>query len=482
MGARNLFFSGIFYSALGKYSGVILSIIIGAVLARLLTPEEFGIVAILTVFITFFNLLSDIGIAPAIIQSQNLGRDDIQSIFSFSVIIGFLLAIIFYLSSEAIASFYNEPELVNVGHLLSITLIFNTFKIVPQALVVKKLQFKHIGIINVSIQLLSGILAIYLAYTGFSYYALVYKSIFDSVLLFILFYWMAKLNYRFLFKLSSLRKIARFSTFQFMFNIINYFSRNTDNLLIGKFFGPSVLGFYSRSYQLMMMPVSNLTHVITPVLMPIISKFQDDKERIFNSYLKVVKILAIVGFPLSIFLYFAGPEIINIVYGDQWKDSIPIFRLLALTIGIQMVLSSSGSIFQAINRTDLLFYSGTLSAVLMVSGICYGVFIGESLESVGYGLIAAFFVNFFQAFFILVKIALNESLIKFFYALILPVSIGIGFVISLSFLTMICLSSIYLSLFLKMGVSIFTFLFIFNISAENRKLFNFYLRKILIIK
>ena len=131
-----------------------------------------------------------------------------------------------------------------------------------------------------------------------------------------------------------------------MFNFINYFSRNADNILIGKFFSSSALGYYDKSYRLMMVPVQNLTHVITPVLMPVLSKFQDDKRMVVDAYSKVTKLLATIGFPLSVFLYFSASEIIYILYGAQWEQSIPIFKLLALTVGIQVVLSSTGSIFK----------------------------------------------------------------------------------------------------------------------------------------
>ena len=119
----------------------------------------------------------------------------------------------------------------------------------------------------------------------------------------------------------------------------------------------------------MIMPVQNLTFVITPVLHPVLSQFQNDKEIIYDAYYKIVKLLAMIGFPLSIFLYFNASEIINIMYGPQWDQSIPVFKLLALAVGIQIVIMTGGSICQATNRTDLLFYSGVLSTILLVAGI-----------------------------------------------------------------------------------------------------------------
>lgn len=463
MSLKKAFSVGILYTSITKYTGVIVSIIIGAILARLLSPEEFGVVALIAVFTTFFNILTDAGIGPAIVQNKTLDNEDIQTIFLLSFLVGFFLGLLFFLSAPLIASLYENLSLIPLVRLMSITVFFSALKIVPHALLLKKLRFKQIGMVTVSIQLLSGTCAIFFAFRGFSYLALVYKSIFDGIFTFILFYWLSPVNFKFKLKISSIKKIIRFSVFQFLFNFINYFSRNLDNLLIGKFLSPASLGFYDKSYQLMMMPVSNLTHVITPVLHPVLADFHYDKNRISNAYSKVVLLLATIGFPLSVFLYFSASEIILLLYGEQWLQSIPVFKILALTVGIQMILSSSGSIFQAINRTDLLFYSGCLSAIFMVSGICYGIFIGQSLEAVGYGLIGAFLINFFQGFYFLIKIGLKNSLFGFFRVFFYPIITSISLFILLSqmhkFLEVNILYSMGLKLLLLLINSIVFLLF-----------------------
>lgn len=469
--------AGIVYTAITRYSGVLISIVIGAVLARLLSPSEFGTVALITVFIYFFNIISNVGISPAIIQNKELRNEDVQSIFLFSILLGFLLAFLFFLSSTVIASFYNNTELIPLVRLLSLTVLFNAFRIVPNSLLLKNLQFKEVGVATITVQLFSGVFAIIFAYKGFGYYALVCKSIFDGFFTFLLFYWLAPIRFKISLEISAIKKIMRFSTFQFLFNFINYFSRNTDNLLIGKFISPSALGFYDKSYQLMMMPVQNLTHVITPVLHPVLSEFQDDKNKIYNAYLKVIRLLAIIGFPLSVFLHFSAHEIISILYGSQWIQSVPVFKILALTIGIQMVYSSSGAIFQAVNRTDLLFYSGTLSAVFMVGCICYGIFIGESLEGVGYGLIVAFTVNFFQVFYFLIIKALGGSLFKFLFVFISPLFQSLILGLLYLGLTKYNFNNIYYSLLLKVVTLILSFSFTFLIFKEYRGLFKDYIFK-----
>lgn len=442
-------FSGIFYTALAKYSGVLINIIIGAILARLLSPDEFGIVAIILVFVTFFNLLADFGIGPAIIQHQEISNNDIKSIFSFTLIIGFVLAGLFYLSSGLISRFYKEPALINVSRLLSVSVLFFSLQIIPYSLAQKSLKFKTIGLITLIIQIFSGTIAIILAYKGYSYFSLVFKSVVTSILTFIAFYVATPVKISFSISYSSLKKISRFSSYQFLFNFINYFSRNADKLLIGKFLNTEALGFYDKSYQLMMLPVQNLTHVITPVLMPVLAKHQDNKILIYNNYIKIVKLLALIGFPLSVLLTFSSTEIIYTLFGQQWQNSIPVFKILAFTIGIQMILSSSGAIFQTVNRTDLLFYSGIISSIFTLTGICYGIFFGKSLISIGYGILLAFYFNFFQGFYFLIHVALEISYRKFLRELIFPLFVGISIIPFMLLVDQININSMLLSLILK---------------------------------
>jgi PST family polysaccharide transporter len=362
---------------------------------------------------------------------------------------------------------------------MSLSILFNSIQVVPSALNRKMLRFKQIGIISVVVHIICGIIAIILAYIGFSYYTLVINGILTGLFTFIAYYILHPVNPSFRIEINSIRKIARFSIFQFLFQFFNYFARNTDNLLIGKYFSSSALGFYDRSYKLMRMPVQNLTYVITPVLLPILSKYQDDKTFIYNVYYKIVKLLAIIGFPLSIFLFFSGSEIIYIVYGSQWDQSIPIFRLLSLLVGIYMIMSTTGSIFQITNRTDLLFYAGVIGSGLIVGGVAYGIFIGKDLVSIGYGLIFASIFNFAQAFYMLIEISLKKSLKEFLKVFIFPVILSLSIALALYLISMIAVKGIIFSLILKAVVSVLVFGIILRSSKKNYEFMKEYSIKIL---
>lgn len=466
---RTELFRGLLFTFFSKYSGLFIGLVISAILARVLSPSEFGVVAIAMVFITLFNLFGNLGLGSAIIQANNLDDRDVRSLFLFSILIAFLVSVLFFFSSYMIADFYEMSDLTSIFQILSVSLFFTISNIVPQSLLYKKLLFRRLSVITFFVQLFSGVVAVYLAYNDFGYFSLVYRSVFVSVFTFLAIYFYSPIIPYFV-TMDSVNKIAGFSLYQFLFTLVNYFSRNLDNILIGKYMGSSKLGYYDKSYYLMSLPIQNLTQVLTPVLHPILAKANFQSNEVFLFYLKACRILAAIGFPLSIFLFYSAEDIILLIYGDQWLNSIPVFKVLSISVGIQIVLSSSGSIFQSCNRTDLLFYSGLFTSSVMILSIFLGVFFFNSLVAISYCLLAAFVVNFFVAFYILIVKVLDSSYIKFLYIFVLPISSAISL-----FLIYYLLDSIFtFSNLWNLGLKAIFFLSIslgfFLISKSNRLL------------
>ena len=171
---------GMFITFISKYSNIIVQLIINSILARLLGPEEFGVVAVITVFTTFFTILGDMGIGPAIIQDKTLENKDISNIFKFSIIASVIIGILFYIFSYFISFFYSNKIYVTLGFMLAFSVMFNILKIVPNAVILKNKNFKLAGIINISVNIIVGIITIALAFYGLSYYALVVDSVLKS--------------------------------------------------------------------------------------------------------------------------------------------------------------------------------------------------------------------------------------------------------------------------------------------------------------
>ncbi|HCK24809.1 MAG TPA: flippase, partial [Bacteroides graminisolvens] len=374
-------FSGVFYTAVAKYSGIVISLAVTAVLSRLLSPDDFGIVAIATVIISFFSIFTDMGIGAAVIQHKELTPKDLSSLYSFTLWSGISISLLFFMASWPIAAWYNSPILRTLCQLLSINLLFASANIVPNALISKNKEFKFIAWRSFIIQTSTGILAIGAALAGAGLYALIVNPILSSIFIFIISYRKYPQKVSFTWGLHSVKKIFSYSAYQFLFNVINYFSRNLDKLLIGKYMNMSQLGYYEKSYRLMMLPLQNITQVITPVMHPIFSDYQKDLNQLATSYEKIIRFLAFIGLPLSMFLFFSAREITLIIFGDQWMPSVPVFQILSLSVGIQIILSSSGSIFQAAGDTRSLFVCGLFSSALNVTGMLIGIFVFGTLEA-----------------------------------------------------------------------------------------------------
>lgn len=414
--------TGVFYTAIAKYAGILVSLAVMGVLARVptISQADFGVMAIATVIITFFGIFSDLGIAPAVIQYRDLKKKDLSHIFSFTVWSGAILAGLFFACSWLVAGYYEEPALLHICQWLSINLFFASANIVPNALLYKAKRFRFIAFRTLAVQTVCGTAAIIAALYGMGIYALVIAPIGSSILLFAVNFRQNPQQLRLTWGAESIRKIFSFSMYQFFFNLINYFSRNLDKLLIGKYMNMTLLGYYEKSYRLMMLPLQNITHVISPVMHPVFADLQNDLKRLSDSYLKVVRILAFIGFPLSVLLFFGAREIVLIVFGDRWEPSVPVFQILALSVGIQIVLSTSGSIFQAANSTRTMFISGVLSTVLNVAGIALGIFVFQSLDAVAWCICISFTANFVQCYYLLYYKALRLSWAPFWKQFLSP--------------------------------------------------------------
>lgn len=431
MSFNQLLKQGLLVTFISKYSSIIIQLVVGMVLARLLTPSEFGIFAIIMVFTAFFSLMSDIGIAPAIIQSKDVNKKDVLNYFYISILMGLTLSGLFIALSFLLVKFYSNEVYIKLGYILSISIFFSSIGIIPSALLSKAKKFKVLGILKFSAALISGAIAIILAYKNFSYYSLVAQSIIYAVVIFLGSYLLSDFSVFLKKKRTSLsdiklslRKIISYSSYNFAFNFINYFSRNLDNILIGKYLGASSLGFYDKSYRLMLFPISSLNQVFSPILHPLLADYQDNKEFIFQTFFKMVRILALIGIPLTIFFYYNATDIIVIMYGNQWYESIPIFRILSLTVWIQIIVASMGAIFLASNKPNLYFFNGLINAVILVIAIVLGI-LEDSLIQLSIYLMIGYYLSSFVSFYLIMVHVFNKKLILLYKLLLNPLIVGL---------------------------------------------------------
>jgi PST family polysaccharide transporter len=406
---RQLFIHGVSYIAMANYSGIIINLVITAMLARILSPSAFGVVAVANVFIVFFSLFADMGIGPAIIQFKDLQEDDIGGIFGFSFWLGMGLGIIFFLAAPVIAEIYNENSLIVICRILSLQILFVTLNVVPNSTLLKLKKFKIIAIRRVSIQVCCGIMAV-LSVKKVGIYSLLISPVIGSIVEFFVNFWFSGIKVKFLPDFRPLRKIFSYSLFQFLFNFLQYFARNLDKLLIGKVLNLSQLGYYEKSYKLVLLPVQNIAGVITPVLHPILSDFK--KDAVYNTYIKMTRMLANIAFPVTAILFFSAKELILLIFGSQWEGAIIPFRILSISVVTQMLMASGGSIYQAVNKTNILFISGFINQFITVFGFLITIMFFPSVEAVSTTFTIITFIGFFVAYYALVHVTFHKSMMK----------------------------------------------------------------------
>lgn len=434
--------SGVAYTAIAKYAGVFISLGITAILARCFTPEEFGVVNIATVFISFFTLLSDLGIGPAVIQ-KDLSSKELDGIFSLTLLSGAFLSILFCLCSTWIASFYgNPPMLKTLLQILSLSIFFNSANMVPNALIMKAKRFSFVAYRTLGVQILCGGVAVIAALKGLGIYALLINPVGSAIVLFAVNYLQYPLKPLAPVNRGVLQKIGSYSLYQFLFQFINYFSRNLDKLLMGKYMSMKALGYYDKAYRLMLLPLQNITYVITPVMHPVFVQIREDKSNMSRSYLKMLGIMAFIGFPLAAGLYFMARNLVLLMFGWQWFESIPAFKILALSVGFQILTSTTGAIFQAADATKKMFYCGLFGAFCTAGCVIVALFSFATAEAVAWAITIAYFLSFVQAFITLFVSTLKVGIKPFLKVLVRPLLLTLIMVIAM-FATSFVLDSFF---------------------------------------
>lgn len=462
---------GVMFTSIAKYSSILVNIIVTAILARVLQPSEFGVVALTTVMVSFFDLLGNMGLGPSIIQHKSLDNQDINTLFTLSLFIAIVFAAICYLSSGMVGLFYSNNQLPFLLKLLCFQIFFTISSIVPYSLLLKNKEFGIIAIIQVFSQLFLGICAVFSAYFGFGVYSLLIAPIGSSIILFIssLVYNVLKHNtsFRIYFRKNSVNKVLSFSIYQFLFNVVNYLSRNLDKLLIGKNISMSELGYYEKSYRLMGLPLSTISSVLNPTIQPVLSNYQNQKELLYNYVNSIITILSYVGFFLTPLLFFTSKELVLIVFGSQWVPAILIFQILSLSVFAQTIDSASGPVMQSANEPQKLFLSGLICAIINVFCIVLGAAVAKSIVWLACLMVIAFVFNVVISLYYIYIMIFNKS---FKYILRLFLKPLLGAILTSMALWFISLNSEMLplipSLLIKITIALIVyFLYLFFIRA-----------------
>lgn len=416
---------GVFWNAIEKYTGIVIGMVVSMVLARILTPKDYGTVAIVTVFTTFLGLFSSMGLAPAIIQRKDLTKENLDSIYTYSILMALFLGSILFFSSWGIASFYEDSKLVIITQVLTVPFFFSTINMVPGTLMVRDKRFKFIARRSLLLGVISAAISVSAALLGAGLYSLIIAPLLTAPVVFFWnqHYYHLKIDRT--FDIEPIKRVFSFSAYVFLFDFFNYFSRNLDKLIIGKFLNLSALGIYEKSYRLMQLPMSNITFVIHPVMQPVLRDFSDDHEELGRKYAKIVKFIATLSFTLGFALYGLSAECIHFFYGGRWDAAIPVFGILALSIPLQMILSTSGPIYMVCNDSKMQFWLGVRNTVTTVAGFLIAAFAFGTIESIAWAWTITLFINFVFTYYLMYRYVLRISILPMLRELVKPAIIAL---------------------------------------------------------
>lgn len=354
------------------------------VLARLLLPADYGIVAMVAAVTNFANVFRDLGLSSVAIQRKNLTCDQQTNLFWLNVAMGGVLTLLVSAASPLVVWFYSKPELLWVTVAMSLNFLIGSLGSQHGASLVRNMQFGRNAVPPVVGAIVGLSVSVLLAINGWSYWALVWGNLCGAFVITLCLSILSPFRPSWMRRNAGTRDMVKFGANVTAFDFINYFHRNFDNVLIGKFVGADALGLYSRAYALLMLPIGNLRGPITTVGFPALSQLQDQPQAFRDYYRKITALLAMVSMPLTAFLFVSVDEVIAVALGSNWSGAAPIFAVLALVAFVQPVITLWGVVALSRGMARRYLHLGVFNTVCCVLGFVVGLPWGAIGVATGY--------------------------------------------------------------------------------------------------
>lgn len=343
------------------------------ILSRLLAPQDFGTMAMAMTALSFATLLRELGVPAALIQRHTLEPNDLWTAFVTQTISACILGLIFYFAAPATASIMGSFTVIPVMRWMALSFPLIGLGNVQQALLEREGRFRKIACVEIAATLAGLVTAVLMAASGHGVISLAFQSLVTAGIgtggFWLGGYHLAEGR----FKLTQLRGMLNFGGKLTLFNLVNFFARNTDNFIIGRQLGQSSLGLYSQAYKVMLFPVQNLTYVVGRSLYPSLCKDQDSTDRFWSKYLKASGMVATASAPVLLGIITFRQDFVHLVFGPQWGEVAPLLLWLGPTGCIQALVSLTGTAFMAKGRTDILLSIGIVSAFTQITGFVIGI-------------------------------------------------------------------------------------------------------------
>jgi len=389
---------GVGWSAVDNVVSLGVTFVVGIVLARLLTPDDYGLIGILTIFISVFNALVNSGFSNALIRKHNAQNIDYCTVFYTNLVLSVFLALVLYLCAHPIADFFGRQELVAMTQVMSSIVIINAFAIVQRVRLTKALNFKTQAKITFTASVISGVIGIFFAYNGFGVWALVIQQISSRLLTTLLLWFFNKWIPSFAFSWISLKEMWSFGWKLLVSNLIDTTWKEIYQVVVGKCYSPQTLGLYTRAKHFSQMFSSNLTNVIQRVSYPVLSSIQDDRMRLKSAYQRIIRNTMLPTFVLMIGMAACAKPMVLCLIGEKWLGCVTFLQMICFSGMLYPLHAINLNMLQVQGRSDLFLKLEIIKKIIAVGPLLLGVFV-SIYWMVGGSVITSFIAYYLNAYY-----------------------------------------------------------------------------------
>ena len=394
-GLRQKAVKGVVWTALQRYSTMLIQFVSGIILARLLTPYDYGCIGMLMIFMLLAESFIDGGFGSALIQKKQPTQTDYSTIFFFNIGMSVFLYAVLYVSAPAIARFYDIPLLCDVLRVQGIVLFIYAFNVIQKNQLRKQLNFKVLSIVTILTSVTALTATIIMAYHGFGVWALVAQNMLTALIPAIVFWFYIKWRPMWVFSLKSFKELFSFGSYMFLTHLLNQFGQQIQGLLIGKVYNPSTMGFYSKAHGLEKFASNSISSVMSQVTYPLYAEAQDDKEQLGKIIKRITMTLAYITFPFIFILLLCAKPIFLLLYTEKWLESVPYFQFLCIA-GLALSLQSvNNQAIAAVGKSRAMFIWTVVKRVVGIGAIVGGLWGGGM-----YGLLCAVVFSTWFSYFV----------------------------------------------------------------------------------
>ena len=378
--------SGLFWKLMERGGTQGIQFIVQILLARLLLPEDFGVIALITIFMAIANVFVQSGFSTALIQKKNTDETDFSSVFYLSLAVAVLLYVILFVTAPFIAAFYKEPQLTSVVRVLSFTLFFGAINSIQNAVVSRTMLFKRFFFSSLGGIIPSGIVGVAMAYMGYGVWALVWQQLTNQFLITLILWFTVKWRPKLIFSMSRLKSLFSFGWKLLLSSLMDTTYTNLYGLVIGKTYDSAMLGFYNRGNMFPNLIVTNINGSIGSVMLPALSVNQDDKARVKAMVRRSIVTSSFVIFPLMVGLAVCAKPLITIILTEKWLPCVPFLQLMCISYAFWPIHTANLQAINALGRSDIFLRLEIIKKCIGVVVLCmtipYGIYVMVAFQPV----------------------------------------------------------------------------------------------------